>query len=59
MNHNKHNLQIGDDAILDERSTIKIHAFTPNYMFATVSSNEVDTWEVMTLRLSPIIPDRI
>ena len=59
MNHNKHNLQIGDNAILDSRHTIRIHGFTPNQMFATVSSNDVDTWEVMTLRLRPIISDHI
>lgn len=60
MNHNKHNLQVGQIVWLDEdlqnKSEVVIFEFTPKEMFATVySKNETgDMWQVMTLRLTPI-----
>lgn len=64
MDHNKHNLQIGETVMLDNdkanRSEVVIVRMTPNKMFSTVrpaALKEVfpsDCWDVMTNRLSPI-----
>ena len=60
MNHNKHNLMVGQIVWLDKKynnkSEVGIFAFTPNEMYATVyAKNETgDMWQVMTNRLSPI-----
>ena len=64
MNHNKHNLQVGDKVILDETyvtsSHVYIDSFTPMSMYATVHAAESDPddpesyWQVMTARLTPI-----
>ena len=60
MNHNKHNLMVGQVVILDanyqNKAEVGIHAFTPNEMYATVyAKNEIggDMWQVMTNRLTP------
>lgn len=55
MNHNPHNLSVGDEVILDERVLVKIFNFTPNQMYATIGNHEseIDTWMVMTNRLEP------
>jgi copper(I)-binding protein len=61
MIHNKHNLKVGDTVILDfdfvNHSEVKIVAFTPKEMYATIHSidDEEYTWEVMTYRLTPKI----
>lgn len=39
------------DADLSHKSKVRIHKIFG--LFATVSSNGVDTWDVMTRRLSP------
>ena len=65
MNHNKYNLQIGDECLLDENSaceqTVEILEFTPNKMFATIknhfydnTNHEPQSWDVMTYRLTPL-----
>lgn len=60
MNHNKHNLIVGQIVWLDEKyankSRVIIHAFTPNEMYATVHQNSSPEykWQVMTNRLTPI-----
>jgi hypothetical protein len=60
MNHNKHNLMVGQIVWLDlkynNKSEVKIFAFTPNEMYTTVhAKNETgDMWQVMTNRLTPI-----
>jgi len=61
MEHNKHNLQLGQDVWLDEKynnkSVVTIWNFTPNKLYATVYSKDDETktsWEVMTVRLTPI-----
>lgn len=59
MNHNKHNLMVGQIVWLDDnyqnKSEVGIFAFTPNEMYATVyAKNETsDMWQVMTNRLTP------
>jgi hypothetical protein len=61
MNHNPHNLQIGQTVQLDAEhynsSQVIIKSFTPNYIFAEVFSHNdspEDSWETMTDRLTPI-----
>jgi hypothetical protein len=60
MNHNKHNLKIGQEVWLDSKyrnkSKVIIHSFTPNQMFAFVLTDKTlgDMWQVMTNRLTPI-----
>ena len=61
MKHNKFNLKVGDTVILDADSPnggeVKIHRFTPNELFASVSEPELseeDSWQTMTSRLTPV-----
>lgn len=57
LNHNKHNLQVGDVVLADNRNVVKIISFTPNKMFAMVYPNEGSitlAWELMTARLTPL-----
>jgi hypothetical protein len=56
MNHNPHNLSIGEWVILDKKEPpVKIFRMTEGKMFSEVGNHEspIDTWEVMTCRLSP------
>lgn len=59
---NKFNLKVGDMVRLDagrgNSSKVIIKALTPKAMFATVYSplSQLDTWEVMTNRLTPLEP---
>ena len=65
MNHNKHNLQIGQMVMLDEgyatSSKVIIDRFTPNQMYATVTGADdsgdfvYSSWQVMTNRLTPLL----
>lgn len=67
MNHNKHNLQVGEKVCLDENyansSHVIIDGFTPMSMYATVHAAGSDPddpesyWQVMTVRLTPIVQD--
>ena len=59
MNHNPHNLKVGDTVILDEEynnaSEVEIISFTPDELTAFILSPEDgDRWVVMTSRLTPI-----
>lgn len=62
MNHNKHNLKVGDVVILDKgartESEVEIQRFTPNQVYAMITPIQAQDstiqWEVMTNRLSPI-----
>jgi hypothetical protein len=57
LNHNPHNLQIGDWVTLDDhkKHPVKIFGMTKNKMFSEVGNHEnpMDTWNVMTRRLKP------
>lgn len=61
MNHNPYNFQLFDEAILDKgfnnECKVSIRNFTPNKLIATVccvGETVMDSWEVMTNRLTPI-----
>lgn len=59
MNHNPHNLKVGDTVILDEDVDggfqVVITTFSPNYLFAIVRwIYDGEYWQVMTNRLTPI-----
>lgn len=61
LNHNKHNLQVGDVVLADKRNIVKIISFTPNKMFAMVHPNEgsmAQAWELMTARLTPLTTEK-
>ncbi len=58
MNHNPHNLQEGDEVILDKdfnnSSEVILLNFTKSQVYATVYSDDSkEQWTVMTNRLSP------
>ena len=63
MNHNKHNLKVGDIVIADKNYRggyeVKIISFTPIQMFALVGAPDGSghPWEIMTNRLSPKITE--
>lgn len=60
MIHNTYELEVGQIVIVDAEyrggSTVKISAFTPNQMFATIHpiGSPDDAWDVMTYRLTPM-----
>lgn len=61
MDHNKHNLKVGDTVILDKDFSngrkVRITGFTPKQLFATVytiDDPKQTVFEVMTYRLSPV-----
>jgi len=63
-NHNKYNLEVGQNVILDKTfnnsSMVRILEFTPLFVYATVQqideNNELigKPWQTMTNRLTPI-----
>jgi len=57
MNHNPHNLKVGDTVCLDYRdNVVKIIFLTPNALFAQVTRLDTpagNSWPVMTNRLKP------
>lgn len=57
MNHNPHNLEVGQTCWLDDMYFVIIKELTTTAMYATVygaDSTPDNTWHVMTARLTPL-----
>jgi len=57
MNHNPNKVGVGQWVQLDNSEyPVKVFELTPQQMFARVGNypTDIDTWEVMTYRLTPI-----
>jgi hypothetical protein len=58
INHNPHNIQIGDWVILDnnKENPVRVFSMTTNKLFSEVGnhSSPIDTWNTMTNRLKPL-----